>query len=246
MARRWITAAATTLGIAAAVAVWAQAPPALPPRPAGGPPQPPQQQQPPPFDVRQFIAQFDRNRDGFLDLNEVPQELRAVFAQIDTNRDGKLSADELRAYFARNPPPAPPQPTLADEALDVALDAAQDPNELADLQRAYELMRLIDVNGDGKITADEVRAARPRLIERRADSIIREFDTNKDGRISRQEAKGQLLQDFDKIDTNRDGFIDRAEMVRALTAQVNQPPAGPPQPIPPPRRPGAPAPPQRP
>lgn len=216
---------------ASAVAVWAQGPGGQPAPPSGGGHGAGQ------FDVRQFIAQFDRNRDGFLDANEVPADLRPSFAQIDSNRDGRLSVEELRQYFARNPP-QPPAPPLAEMMIDIALDAGHDANDLGDLQRAYELMRVIDANNDGRITAEEARAARPRLIERRADGIIRGFDTNKDGRISRQEAQGQLAQDFDRIDANRDGFIDKAELTRALTARlpaapaVGQPPAAPPPPRP--------------
>jgi Ca2+-binding EF-hand superfamily protein len=240
MTRRWLIPAAVLGVLGAMVAAWAQ-PPARPPAaPPGGQP-PPQQQQ---VDVRQFIAQFDRNRDGFLDINEVPADLRGVFNQIDANRDGRLSAEELQQYFVRNPPP-PPNVPLADVVLDAAIDAAQDPTELADVQRSYELLRLIDTNNDGRITAEEARAAKPRLIERRADGIIRNFDVDKDGRISRQEAKGQLAQDFDRLDTNKDGFVDKAELIRALTVQLNQPPAGQPQPIQSPRQ-GAPPPAPRP
>jgi Ca2+-binding EF-hand superfamily protein len=222
MTRRRVIVGAAVLAGVSVVALRAQ-PPAQPqqPRPPAAPTQGQGQ-----FDVRSFIAQFDRNRDGFLDINEVPQEMRAVFAQIDSNRDGKLSAEELQQFFARNPP-QPPAPPLAEVVIDTALDAGRDANDLADLQRAYELMRLIDTNNDGRITADEARAARPRLIERRADAIIRGYDTDKDGRISRQEAKGQLAQDFDRLDSNRDGFVDKAELTRALTAQLAAPAAAP-------------------
>jgi Ca2+-binding EF-hand superfamily protein len=232
MMQRYVTPAAFwVLSGAAAAGALAQAPGGQPP----ASPTPIGQPSPQQFDVRGFVTQFDRNRDGSLDVNEVPQDLRPAFGQIDVNRDGRLSAAELQQFFARNPP-QPPPPPLAEIVIDTALDAAQDANELADLQRSYELLRVIDANNDGRITAEEARAAKPRLIERRADAVIRGFDTNNDGRVSRQEAKGQLAQDFDRLDTNRDGFVDKAEMARALTAQLPAAPAAT----------GAPAQPQRP
>jgi Ca2+-binding EF-hand superfamily protein len=42
--------------------------------------------------------------------------------------------------------------------------------------------------------------------------ILKRFDTNHDGKISREEAKGPLAKNFDKIDTNHDGYLDRKEL----------------------------------
>lgn len=45
-----------------------------------------------------FIQRFDANKDGVLQLSELPEKLRSKLVEADTNRDGKLSAEELKAH----------------------------------------------------------------------------------------------------------------------------------------------------
>ena len=47
---------------------------------------------------------------------------------------------------------------------------------------------------------------------------------NHDGKISREEARGRLKRDFDKIDLNKDGFIDRDELLKAARERAATPP----------------------
>ena len=86
-----------------------------------------------------------------------------------------------------------------------------------ELQHVYDVLRQLDKNKDGKIDADELKAMRHHLMERRADHLIKNLDTDKDGKISRAEAKGQLKSDFDHLDANKDGFIDRYELIQAIS-----------------------------
>lgn len=46
------------------------------------------------------LAQFDVNKDGFIDKSELPSghELAGKFARLDRNSDGKLDASEFAAY----------------------------------------------------------------------------------------------------------------------------------------------------
>ncbi len=45
--------------------------------------------------------------------------------------------------------------------------------------------------------------------------LIEEMDTNKDGKLSKDEIKGRLKKDFEKIDTDEDGFITEKEFEKA-------------------------------
>ena len=42
------------------------------------------------------LRDLDKNKDGKITLNEVPEPLKPLFKRIDTNKDGTLSIDEVR------------------------------------------------------------------------------------------------------------------------------------------------------
>jgi hypothetical protein len=56
------------------------------------------------------------------------------------------------------------------------------------------------------------------------EKVIADLDQDKDGKISKAEAKGPLLDNFDKIDANKDGFITLDEMKAACPKQQPLPP----------------------
>ena len=94
-----------------------------------------------------------------------------------------------------------------------------------EVQRAYDILRKLDKQKDGKIDADEMKAAREQIVKDRIDYLFKELDKNKDGKINRDEAQGMLRQDFDELDRNKDGFIDREELT-PTTARLEAPGAG--------------------
>jgi Ca2+-binding EF-hand superfamily protein len=192
-----------------------------------GPPSPGQDKQKPPeikvdvqvsgkgfrLDVDRLMKEYDKNGDGFLQRDEVPPYLREHFDKLDTNKDGKLSREELEQGAAYLQPRR--RPSDAVFVLVESSDIHQDSQ--AELQRIYDLLRKLDKNNTGKIDPDALKAVRQELLEERVDNIIKELDTNKDGKISRDEARGFLKTNFDKIDTNKDGFLDRQELLRAAS-----------------------------
>jgi len=191
---------------------------------------------PPQFDIDRFFKDFDKNGDGFLQPEELPPELRPAFERIDTNRDGKISREEL----ARGIGHLQPRRRASDMVYMLIETSDSDEDSRNEVQRAYEILLSLDKNRDGKIDAQELKAGRERILKSRIDSLFKQLDTNNDGRISREEAKGQIRQDFNEIDRNRDGFIDRDELMRAATARPPAPSApreGERRPAPPPRPP---------
>src|SRR5580765_7842950 len=45
----------------------------------------------------QRLMLLDRNNDGVLTKDEIPERMQGLFARIDANHDGKLTPDEIRA-----------------------------------------------------------------------------------------------------------------------------------------------------
>jgi hypothetical protein len=52
--------------------------------------------------AKQALAEYDTNKDGFLDATELQRcpALKSALSVIDTNKDGKISAEELAARLA--------------------------------------------------------------------------------------------------------------------------------------------------
>ncbi|MEL6287230.1 MAG: EF-hand domain-containing protein [Pseudomonadota bacterium] len=75
-----------------------------------------------------------------------------------------------------------------------------------------------DANGDGQVTADEMKAQRMRRIERRMERRIqrqmRRLDENRDGVVSKAEFVDAAKQRFTWADLNDDGTLTRDELPR--------------------------------
>jgi Ca2+-binding EF-hand superfamily protein len=173
-----------------------------------------------PFDVDRFLERYDKNKDGFIQRDELPERLQHAFDQIDTNKDGKLSREELEkgfVYLQRQRRPA--------DFIHVLVEMSQeDAASREELQYIYDLLRKMDKNNNGKLEPEELKAACDQFVCDRVDELIADLDANKDGKISKDEARGRLKEDFDKIDLNKDGFIDREELIKAASKRLNPPP----------------------
>jgi Ca2+-binding EF-hand superfamily protein len=143
------------------------------------------------FDPGQFFRMMDRNGDGKVTPDEVPEERRERFKEnlgrIDENKDGAASLEEFQKGFGGrlagrpnsgtpgssnpgnpnpgnpNPPPgAPPMPGPAGPVL-AALDADRDGELSADeISRASDALKKLDRDRDGKLTRMEI-APRPQM-----------------------------------------------------------------------------------
>jgi Ca2+-binding EF-hand superfamily protein len=163
------------------------------------------------FNAEEFLKEHDKDKDGYLSREELPAEFRHNFDKLDTNKDGKISLEELKkgyAYLHRHRRPSDFVHVLV-EMSDVDEGCAEE------LQIVYDYLRHLDKNKDGKIDAEELKAAREELVKQRVDRIFERLDTNKDGKISLEEARGAVKRHFKELDTNKDGFIDREELMHA-------------------------------
>ena len=171
---------------------------------------------------------FDRNKDGVLTADELPERLAGMMARADTNHDGKLTADEIRASTKSQAGPRGRQmrggqvtrmdPIL--NALDADHDGVLSASEMANAPLA---LKTLDANGDGMLSAEEIKM-RQATPEERTAHMMDEWDTNKDGKLTKAECPDRMQDQFEKIDTNKDGVLDAAELTAFFAAQPVQRP----------------------
>src|SRR6185369_11194321 len=96
-------------------------------------------------DGQQAFKFLDRNGDGKLQKDELPERLRENFARLDANGDGVIDATEfarvagqVAGLVGRRPEGAPAEGARVDTA------------------RLKEMFTQLDANKDGKVTLDEV------------------------------------------------------------------------------------------
>ena len=161
-----------------------------------------------------LLKRLDKNGDGKLSKDEMPKDGRLNFDKADLNKDGFLDKQELGKVFSRG-------------------DRRRGPSPEQMRERAMKLMKRLDKNGDGKITADELDAGKAEdgkgkgKGRGRGGINFKTADKNQDGAIdlfeltlvvsqSRQGQRGgpnprMLKMMLDRMDANKDGKIEKSE-----------------------------------
>ena len=181
---------------------------------------------------------MDRNGDGKVTADEIPEERREGFGRMlefaDANSDGALSQEEFAKVRERFAGPSSDRPAAAanrteqgkaGEAIFRALDKNGDGKLSADeIAHAADSLVALDKNGDGSITLAELEPPRPasalavqggrdpaRLWQR-----LIAGDKNGDGKLSEDEMPDRLARAFSRIDRNGDGLVDETEFKTGL------------------------------
>jgi len=150
-------------------------------RPQGQRPEGQQGQRPQfnPADMIKRIKESDKNKDGKITKDELPEQMQRMFPRIDTNQDGAIDREELavmekrmaqRGQGGQRPEGQPgqrpegqpgqgrglpPLPVL--QALDANHDGEISGDEIAN---AVKALKSLDKDGNGKLTMEELMPAR--------------------------------------------------------------------------------------
>lgn len=175
--------------------------------------------QPGGVDREAMFQRMDRNSDGKITKDEFPERATRMLEAADTNQDGVVTKEEFVAFQPRRPD-RPRGPGMGPgAALLRALDADGDGKISAEeITGAASALKKLDRNGDGQLTPDELGpppgAARPGAGQVSPGERFRQLDANNDGKISKDEAPERLQAVFDRLDTNQDGALTPEELGR--------------------------------
>jgi len=187
-----------------------------------------------PRDAEAMFARQDANKDGKLTADEVPEERREFFqrmlARLDDDGDKAITKEQfVRAMLAGRegrpdaPPPGAGSPGGAVPVLRL-LDADGN-GELSaeEIANASKVLLTLDKNSDGKLSRDELPAPPPpggigdgRAMLEQMARRLKEADKNGDGKIQKDEAPPPIAAIFDRADGNGDGALDETEVRQAL------------------------------
>jgi collagen type III alpha len=142
-------------------------------RPGGGP-----------IPAKAIFERFDANGDGKLSKEEAPERMREFFGRIDQDGDGHATLPEFEkataALSAVMQGRAGPPPAGGERPNDRPGDRPESgrPPEGRPGEGAPPLIRALDTDADGEISAEEIAAAAKSLAK---------LDRNGDGKLTREE-----------------------------------------------------------
>jgi Ca2+-binding EF-hand superfamily protein len=224
-----LSATAIVFSLGAAPAVWSQ-----------DNQEPPKQTDQQAEQAEKLFKQFDKNGDGQVEGDEVPENRRPLFYRLirfgDKDDSGSLSKEELSAAWPEQQP-RPGDPNHPDQKRLAARDGGNGAGG-GKGPGPEQLFERIDVNKDGKIVESEVPEARKQLFQR----LGKKADKNGDGGIDRDELTAGLKEMrsrpqsgprpaelFKSLDTNQDGKLtaeevpaDRRKLFERVTAAADK------------------------
>ncbi|MBS1821479.1 MAG: EF-hand domain-containing protein [Acidobacteria bacterium] len=179
-----------------------------------------------PDETAQRLMLLDRNGDGILTRDEVPERMQGLFNRIDANHDGRITPEEIRSSTQNQSGPAGrPQHSGDATRMDPILNALDTNHDgvisAAEIAAAPASLKTLDKDGDGELSAEELRPKQMTPADR-AKHMLDEWDTNKDGRISKAEAPDRMQQQFDVLDTNHDGYLTEDEIAAYFASMPQQ------------------------
>ena len=89
--------------------------------------------------------------------------------------------------------------------------------------RIYEeLVAAADVDGDGNVSAGELRSLVMKYVQKQVAKRFQRLDQNGDGRVTHSEVPNMVTARFERFDANRDGSFTMTELSVAMTEQASE------------------------
>jgi Ca2+-binding EF-hand superfamily protein len=109
----------------------------------------------PPADMTETLFSYDKNKDGKLTREELPERMQGILERADADRDGFLTREEVQKATAGM---GGGRGGMMMNPLLRALDTDQDGKlSAAEIAAAPAALKTLDKNGDGMLDQEELR-----------------------------------------------------------------------------------------
>lgn len=148
-----------------------------------------------------ILRRFDKDGDGKLSEEELPERMRRAFGRMDANGDGAIDKEELERARERM------------QALRKSQEPDEKPQEKpGDAKPAKALEK-----PEAKPVEKPIPGARKKDGKRFNPQAFRErFDKNKDGKIQIDELPEQMRERVSNLDTDKDGVLSNEEFLAGV------------------------------
>jgi len=195
------------------------------PRPDGGPKGRPE--------PGAFFKRADKNEDGKISKDELPEQAWERMSKLDKNGDGAISKDEIpsRPDGPGRPPGKPGEggPDRGEmlKRADKNGDGSISKDEVP--EQAWERLGKLDKNEDGAVSKEEMAAGFKAMRGAGGgpgagkpgagrpggggpEAMFSRFDKDKDGKIAESEVPAEMWGKLRKADTDADGLVSKKEL----------------------------------
>ncbi len=186
--------------------------------------------------AEEIMKRFDKNDDGKLVADEVPEQVWARMSAADENKDGAITKAELearggggrdgrgrdgRGRGGRGPGGGRPNPAEMFKRMDKNNDGKLSKDEVP--EQFWARLSKADKNSDNAITKAELEAAMAQMRGQRPGGgrpnpgeMFKRMDKNNDGKLSKDEVPEQFWERLSRADANRDDVLTKAELEKAF------------------------------
>ncbi len=197
----------------------------------------------------EMFKRADKNNDGKISKDEVPEQAWERLGKLDKDGDGAVSGEEAKAGRPEGGRPGGP-PSKEEAAARFAKADKNDDGKLSKDEvpaEHWERLSKLDKDGDNAVSKEEMAAMAAMMRERGGKgpdgkgrpeggkggpphdgpgAMFDRFDENKDGKLAESEVPEEMWAKVRKADDDADGLVSEAELDKVMSKRDGKKPDG--------------------